>query len=52
MKKTYINPEMVIIKVQTQQMLAGSIQATLGGTQGNSEALGHGDDADWGDDEY
>ena len=29
MKKTYINPTMVVVKVNMQQLLAGSVQAVV-----------------------
>ena len=38
MKKTYINPAMEIVKVQTQQMLAGSITDEVTGTKFDSQA--------------
>lgn len=52
MKKTYINPTMEVVKVATQQMLAGSPGSqTLdkGATQisGSDEIGAHGDDFDW-----
>ena len=31
MKKTYINPAMTIVKIQSQHLLAGSEQATVKG---------------------
>ena len=51
MKKTYIAPEMEVVKFGGVQILAGSESATLfdtneyGSNPGNS--LGHGDDSDW-----
>ena len=61
MKKTYINPEMVIVKIATQQMLAASGPAMFDGTGGgeitldptvdidpvNDEVLGREDDFDF-----
>ena len=52
MKKTYINPNMEVVKIATQQMLAGSPgQQTLSKTgdsiSSDSEIGGHGDDFDW-----
>lgn len=52
MKKTYINPTMEVVKVATQQMLAGSPGSqTLdkGATQidSGSDIGGHDDDFDW-----
>ena len=48
MKKTYINPVMNDVKIETQKMLAAS-QTTLSfgdGTKGGGEACGREDD-DW-----
>ena len=39
MKKTYINPEMVIVKIATQQMLASSGPAMFDGTGGGEISL-------------
>ena len=39
MKKTYINPEMVIVKIATQQMLAASGPAMFDGTGGGEITL-------------
>lgn len=49
MKKTYINPEMEIIKVATQQMLASSdVNAPIDDTPtDNSGALGREDGYEW-----
>ncbi len=48
MKKTYINPEMEIIKVATQQMLAASEQVDFGSSVDSaSGAEGHYDEYDW-----
>lgn len=48
MKKTYINPTLEIVKLNMhQQMLAGSKEAAIQGSQDNSYALGHDDDFDW-----
>ena len=52
MKKTYINPEMEIVKVQTMQMLAASTElsnteASVNGSGDYENALGHFDDNDW-----
>ena len=65
MKKTYINPEMVIVKIATQQMLAASGPAMFDGTGGgeinldpsvvidpdNDEVLGREDDFDFDEEE-
>ena len=47
MKKTYINPEIEIIKIASQhQMLAGSVDAELNETpQSDDDALGR--EIDW-----
>ncbi|MBR1545799.1 MAG: hypothetical protein IJ633_03235 [Prevotella sp.] len=47
MKKTYINPEMEIIKIQTPQILAGS-DPSLGGDLGGGDPIlsREGDDMD------
>ena len=48
MKKIYINPTMEIVKVQTMQMLASSVDASIDSTPtSNDDALGHGDEYDW-----
>ena len=40
MKKTYINPEMVIVKIETMGMLANSVTAPVSDvTQDNGDAL-------------
>ena len=65
MKKAYINPEMVIVKIATQQMLASSGPAMFDGTGGgeitldptvdidpvNDEVLGREDDFDFDEDD-
>ena len=65
MKKTYINPEMFIVKIATQQMLAASGPAMFDGTGGgeitldptvdidpvNDEVLGREDDFDFDEDD-
>ena len=54
MKKTYIIPMTEVYTVQAQNLLAGSLRSV--GFESSSvnaaNAEGHGDDADWGDDEY
>ena len=57
MKKTYINPELQVVTIDTQyQMLAGSLNVnganTLSNTNATGEALGRGDDLDWEDEEF
>jgi len=49
MKKTYINPEMEIVKVQTMQMLAASAHVDLSEETLDSEGdlLGRGTNNDW-----
>ncbi len=42
MKKTYFKPEMEIVEMQAQQILAGSQDAPLDGTQANEDALAPG----------
>lgn len=36
MKKTYINPKMVVVKIQTSQMLAASQEVSVG-TSGSAD---------------
>jgi len=57
MKKTYINPELQIVTMNTQyQMLAGSLNVngvnTLSSKEATGDALGRGDDLDWEDEEF
>lgn len=47
MKKTYINPNIHVVTIGTQQMLAASVNASISGTSSNEDALGHDDDFDW-----
>ena len=48
MKKTYINPEIEIVKIASQQqMLAGSVNAPVNGSQSDDDALGQGTDYEW-----
>ena len=49
MKKTYINPEMVIVKIATQQMLASSPLAIDGSTSNPDDLLSRESD-DWDED--
>lgn len=46
MKKTYINPNIEVIKIATQQMLAGSTPG-FSKTGETSTMEGHDDDFDW-----
>lgn len=39
MKKTYMNPEIEVVVVNTQPLLAGSVTAPIDGMQGNGDAL-------------
>ena len=50
MKKTYINPTVEVVTVQSQNLL--SVSSVGFGASSTSQNLGHDDDADWGDDEY
>ena len=49
MKKTYINPEIDIVKIHSQQLLSGSTMGKESDTKITSESdvLGHDDDFDW-----
>ena len=50
MKKTYINPEMEIVKIQTMQMLAASEQVGFGSSvdsAAGAESHELDDDFDW-----
>jgi hypothetical protein len=49
MKKTYINPNMDVVKLQMHQhLLDGSLTVKFGDTtKGGGEACGHDDDFDW-----
>lgn len=48
MKKTYINPKMEIVKIQTMQMLAASDTVPLGDPVTDaSGAEGHYDEYEW-----
>ena len=38
MKKTYMNPNMVIVKIKSQHLLAGSITDTTTGVKFSSDA--------------
>ena len=49
MKKTYINPEMEIVKIATQQMLAGSGLGISGETKDTNDLLSR-DYDDWDED--
>lgn len=48
MKKTYINPNIEVVKIQTQQMLADSLTVPTGTTPTDpGDSDGHFDDFDW-----
>lgn len=52
MKKTYMNPEIIIVKVATNRFIASSIGINSNGDAVDaSSAAGRGYDGDW-DDEY
>ena len=51
MKKTYINPEMTIVKIQTAQMLAASEPGYGGTTTSTSGNLSR-EGSFWDDDDY
>ena len=50
MKKTYINPKMEIVKIATQQMLAGSGLGISGSTNNTGDLLSR-DCDDWDDED-
>ena len=53
MKKTYINPAMTIVKIQTTQMLADSTVTMRGNYDDETITIaGRQSDADWDDEEY
>ena len=44
-KKTYQNPDIKVVRIETTQMLAGSLNGSLGSTQvGGNQALAPGFD--------
>ena len=50
MKKTYINPEMLVVKMATQQMLAASENLGHSGDYGTGSGItlgAHEDDTEW-----
>ncbi len=55
MKKTYLNPELIVVKIQTMQMLAVSEILQAQGNYGDGSGLTLGarkvdfDDSDWED---
>ena len=53
MKKTYINPEMEVVKIATQQMLASSTIVNLNNEEVNDEGdlLSRENDLDWFDED-
>ena len=40
MKKTYINPNIQVVKIAPHQLLANSVNASISGTAANESALG------------
>ncbi len=51
MKKTYINPAMTIVKIQSQHLLAGSEQATVQGDYDSNSVTIAGREFDFNDEE-
>lgn len=47
MKKTYMKPEAIAIKIATSAIICTSKVGMSSGSQGNDDALGHDDDYDW-----
>ena len=49
MKKTYINPEIEIVKFHAQQLLSGSVMGKETDTEitDENDVLGHGESFDW-----
>ncbi len=48
MKKTYINPEIEVVKIATQRMLAASANVEFDETPiGGGDAVGREDEFDW-----
>jgi len=48
MKKTYSNPKLEVIKIQTQQMLADSLTTGYNNTEVSAGSVdSHDDDFDW-----
>ena len=53
MKKTYVNPEIIIVKVTTKRFVAASIDVNSKGDAVDAgHAAGRGHVGDWDDDEY
>ena len=56
MKKTYMTPALMAVKIETTGMLAGSLgqNSTPASVSGGyyEHQLGRDDDADWGDEEF
>lgn len=50
MKKTYIAPDLMVIKINSYALLTGSI--VVRGDKAESDALSHESSFDWDDDEY
>ena len=51
MKKMYITPELMVIKINSYALLTGSI-VVRGDIEAESDALSHESSFDWDDDEY
>ena len=47
MKKTYINPEIEIVRVAMQPLLAGSLPKNATEITSESDVLGHEDEFEW-----
>ncbi len=52
MKKTYINPSIEVIKIATQQMLAGSPNPSFTTTGETATMEGRESDSDWDDEDW
>ena len=53
MKKEYMSPQAIVVKIQTQKMIAQSANGVtiMSGDADNSDALGRGGNSLWDDDE-
>ena len=51
MKKTYINPEAIVVRIAAKHLLAGSPRPGFDPTQSSNTMDVRGDDGDWEDDE-
>lgn len=50
MKKTYVSPEIQVVKIELQQIIADSIPRIAGTTNNVSDLLGRDTSTDWDDD--